>query len=81
MKRKANPELEDTGLWKKNNYEVDEYSSLPVMQSVNGWLLIYFSDEEININKLERAVSSNPLYKWMNTINILENDPIYLQST
>lgn len=65
MKRKADPELEDMGLWKKNTYEVDEYSSLPVTQSVNDWLLVYFSDEEININKLERAVTSNPLCEWI----------------
>lgn len=71
VKRKVNTELEDMGLWKKNNYKVDEYSSLPITQSVNGWFLIYFFDEEININNPERAVSSNPLCKWMNPTDIL----------
>lgn len=68
---KVNPELEDTGLWNKNNYKVDEYSPLPITQSVNGWLLVYFFAEEINISNLEKAVSSNPLCKWMNPIDIL----------
>lgn len=52
LKRKVNPELEDKRLWKGNNCRIYKHSSLLITQSVNGWLLSYFFDEEINVNNL-----------------------------
>lgn len=59
LKRKVNPELEDKCLWERNNCKIDKHSSSLITGSVDGWLLSYFFDEEINIHNLETVVSSN----------------------